>query len=430
MVELERSLLTIELTNISHTLVGGYDARPYSSELDLWELPREQEVKGLWRWWFRTLCGGALWRANALRADIIRRKTVEVLGYTKNASKFMLSLDVCCNKTPYKYKWEDRKVSPGLIWPKLTNARGLQPIPPRLLQLTFGLEAKEKGMRMSCYEPSSLNLKINLRERPYANINNEERKVATWSLLLALLFGGIGAITRRGFGSLKINDIESSINLNLIKKIKAIYSIEREEKLENLLIDLLDEALEDTSGYLSLDTKDTGKDIPPFPVLSPEDCFKLGISRVSFPAHREIEDSLRRIGIADVDAMILLTVLGYAAMKISWKILNGKRFTEPGYSYNTWVLGLPRSARGTGYFLSDGHDEGRRISAIGIKPFSRLGSREWMVLRYGFLSQDWSMLCHKSRERSDCRPVPMDIQRAFNDAWKYVSEFLGDPHGI
>ncbi|MGC8870866.1 MAG: type III-B CRISPR module RAMP protein Cmr1, partial [Brevinematia bacterium] len=52
----ERDLLfRIECENTSYLRVGGYNARPYSITLGIYEEPRPSKIKGYLRWWTRIL---------------------------------------------------------------------------------------------------------------------------------------------------------------------------------------------------------------------------------------------------------------------------------------------------------------------------------------------------------------------------------------
>jgi hypothetical protein len=51
-------LFTILFTNSSYLRVGGYNARPYSIELNIYEKVRSSQIKGFLRWWTRVLTLG------------------------------------------------------------------------------------------------------------------------------------------------------------------------------------------------------------------------------------------------------------------------------------------------------------------------------------------------------------------------------------
>jgi CRISPR type III-B/RAMP module RAMP protein Cmr1 len=51
-------LFTIRFTNSSYLRVGGYNARPYSIELNIYEKVRSSKIKGFLRWWTRVLTLG------------------------------------------------------------------------------------------------------------------------------------------------------------------------------------------------------------------------------------------------------------------------------------------------------------------------------------------------------------------------------------
>jgi len=77
-------------------------------------------------------------------------------------------------------------------------------------------------------------------------------------------------------------------------------------------------------------------------------------------------------------------------MKSTWKEIDKKRQDFPGSEYHTWILGLPRSQRGTGYIVYINGKEDlsfRRKSAIGINIFENK-HRKFIII-HGFISNDW-----------------------------------------
>ena len=86
----KRLLARIHLKISSLLDVGGYNARPYSVNLDLQEGLREQSLKGIWRWWARAAVSGAL--GGKLHMDKVDEKIGDIFGSTKFASKISISL--------------------------------------------------------------------------------------------------------------------------------------------------------------------------------------------------------------------------------------------------------------------------------------------------------------------------------------------------
>ena len=88
-------LLEIELTNTTLARIGSYNARPYSSSLDLYELPRTTQIKGLWRWWARVILNTVLWN-KGYEADYLFLDNIigNFLGSQENASLYKINVIV------------------------------------------------------------------------------------------------------------------------------------------------------------------------------------------------------------------------------------------------------------------------------------------------------------------------------------------------
>jgi CRISPR type III-B/RAMP module RAMP protein Cmr1 len=348
----EDSLLAkIELTNITHTMIGGYNARAYSKELDLMEGLRTSEVKGTWRWWLRAALAGALWDLQKEpRQTVIRSIVKEIMGSTASASKITIAAS-----HPYV---EGRK------------AVELRDIPRmKLISMGKGDEAQEHII----YTPGSLNAALLIQERAGVKLDRTSRRMAFGTLLLALL-QGVGAITRRGFGRFQVTISSFADELRDYSEIidainRAGNREEMQRQLEALCSKVLDDVKEKLQGSNMLETiAARSSRLPPIPSLSKDSqVFKLRVLDVK--AREESE---------------LLQKLGTASMKVSWKAALGLNTRDIGGVLDTWILGLPREVRKTGYSST----EGRRPSAIMFSPIRKL-EQSFLVAIFGFLSTDW-----------------------------------------
>jgi len=94
----------------------------------------------------------------------------------------------------------------------------------------------------------------------------------------------------------------------------------------------------------------------------------------------------------NMNVLYVLKVINESVLKSSWK----PSFKASGKEYHTWLLGLPRSQRKTGYIVIV-HDESekeneafRRKSSIGINIFESAKNVKFIII-HGFLSKDWPL---------------------------------------
>jgi CRISPR type III-B/RAMP module RAMP protein Cmr1 len=369
---------TLELQTITHALIGGYNTNSRSEELGIDEFPRPTSVRGAIRWWLRTLLAGACWSAGEKQIEEkVREKTRELMGSSGESSKVAVRLEYGTR-------------------PDVVPAKNQLSEVPRLKLLLLGRQ------RLYCYKPG-WNIKLHLIATE--SIDEKARRVILWSATLCSIFGGIGAITRRGFGALKIEKIDGEDDIwNLVTKI---YQNPDTPKLR----EIVEKSLEDARNFLGVLKRDEPNELPPFPLLSMESSvFRSEFVNTSVPSGSE-----------EVESANLLSKIGRSTLKIEWKLADGKSPRASGIKYDTWILGLPRAVGNTGYFeVGVERREGRRISAINIKPFKRVRDGEWTLLIYGFLSRDWP-------SQLEIRPSGTKIyvndkkkREAFEEAWRKI----------
>ncbi len=446
----------IKLGNITYVIPGGFNAAPYSAELGLWEHPRASSFKGIWRWWLRALLGGALWESGRYNSERVRQATENLLGSTSQASKFIIQVTTKLKKEPkcipeenirkWRRREKDKKkrlrITPKDLFDHLPKRPKIPPIPPRLYLL---LMADEKCGRLteklSCYDPNSLEIELKILQRPYTRVSSEERRTAIASLLLSIALGGIGAITRRGFGSLKIAHIE--VYREDLRKYETL--VNNRDGMFERLRRLIESALSDAQALLKVKGYgESSNEIPPHPLLSkpgapPEDVrpFNLRlVANLPVPNVTDTEkEAFEMLGFHDYKTMKLLTIIGYSTTKLFWKLVDRRKYIECGFKWHTWVMGLPRSGRSkpnenrieTGY-LSESC--GRRISAISIKPIKCLNKSSWDIILYGFLSKDWPETLHyHSVKKGELKKKEInprnEIRDKFVEAWGKLKKLYG-----
>lgn len=212
------------------------------------------------------------------------------------------------------------------------------------------------------------------------------------TLFLALVLGGHGSITRRGFGSIVVRNCEASEERHRrmlgdeIRMLRSIQGASNGEDLKRRLDELVRRTVELAKlarsvieGERAL-TAPPSEELPKVPTLAPDRFFRI-----------EVFECPGRVGPAK-----LLEAIGEATLKATWKTECRSPVTTPGENFHTWILGLPRRVGRTGYFV--GSEGGRRISAIGFKIFENARGRKFVIV-YGFLSRDWPLneMRHRGR---------------------------------
>ncbi len=454
-------IATIQARTITHSLIGGYDSNPYSLALDLAELPRAQAIKGTLRWWFRALVGGAEWMKGNRNRDrlltSVRERTTKVLGSLKGVSKVILRVKLS------EEEWKILKLEPsqlesleeekrkrlGDIIPTL-GGRGKFPhplLPPRLRILKEGKEREEAAARIACYNPGC-SFTVELIERPGSNLSDEEKRIISWSSVFALILGGIGAITRRGFGALRIEHFDGYPEIE--GKIQ-----EFNKGNEGALFEMIKQALSDLGAPAE---SERTEELPPFAILTQpsEGPFRLKVCKVR--TKDTVSASLRDIFEDGAHSMALLLMLGYVTNKCAWKIAEREDERALGRRYDTWIMGLPRQGKmeikikrkkfketfDTGYIFDQ--KTLRRTSAISLRPIFQdpKDPSSWKVAVLGFLSEDWPSKLqyrrgvnpHKIRrdpmnalkEARRIEPQTIDVRQklraSFNNAWELVNRML------
>jgi CRISPR type III-B/RAMP module RAMP protein Cmr1 len=435
MTFLSETIATLQIRTITHTLIGGYNASPYSIRLNLPEFPRVQEFKGLWRWWFRALIGGVLWESG-LRNKQLKKRTIEtsmdVLGSLKSASKLILNVNLDFKEWESKFKKikniPTRPIPFSEVIPSYENKKYAasylpSPIPPRLFLLQMGLPQEVAKSRISCFEPGA-SFSLTLKRRPTSDISKLEEKVALEALCFSLIFGGIGAITRRGFGATYIDAINDCDYEDIKGLVEKIFKNGDERALRNFV----SQVMNDTHNLLQVGGSETFQELPDFPILSSQNkIFRWALLKLKLEEDKEVDEILQKMGYEDTEAMRLLAWLGYSTVKATWKINNNEPPNDPDFNFHTWILGLPRGVKGTGYKPVN-EKYNRRVSSISLKPLRRIGDRSWDVMIYGFASRDWPEKINHFSYPNVPRLINIDevmIEQAFDRAWNTILEILG-----
>ncbi|MEM2204609.1 MAG: type III-B CRISPR module RAMP protein Cmr1 [Sulfolobales archaeon] len=444
----------IKVENITPVRIGGYNARPYSSSLNLMEQPRTQNIKGLWRWWARAILAGAILGSKGSLAgglSDIDKEVSRLLGSTNASSEFFIQTTL--NSDP--------KIIP---YNELENV-------PRVKLITMGISNEEKRLEQY-YQKLSLSIFVGARKGVEKH-SRDSVMFALSSLIIALIFSGIGSITTRGFGKLKIIDIEPKSPAfrndidNLNQLLKSLYKQNSEQGITEVLKKLISVSLEYALGYLSLEKISPRVKISEIPLYS---VLLLNSDPEVF--------RLETICISRLDPMSLLECLGESTLKMRWKQKKCLSPRSPGKNLHTWVLGLPRYQEPpyrrdgrrerllTGYVILNSREEKeekriRRQSPIGFTVLECSGGLA--IVMYGFLTSEYPQLLegrsdlvlqhvgihatrsslridrtnvyndilnrgisfpHKTENVSRTMPVEDVYRLVFNAAWEFIKQII------
>ncbi|RLE54978.1 MAG: hypothetical protein DRJ40_09525 [Thermoprotei archaeon] len=207
-----------------------------------------------------------------------------------------------------------------------------------------------------------------------------------YSAILSALLYGYGQCTRRGFCSLKLLLDRSYIPYDEIRKVvkEVIEPIDKmnHEIAENKLWKLIETAIVEAENALKRFGKSRGID---FDKLKRELYTKCP-RYFALTLDREIT-RIRVISVETTGLSHLLRKIGEATMKVTWKKLCGRSPKVADGKWHTWILGLPREQRGTGY--SPGMNL-RRPSPLFMRVLNYDSrTNRALVLVWGSISMDW-----------------------------------------
>ncbi len=361
-----RCIARFTITSSTPLLIGGFDGaacRDIGGQT-VCEGVRSQSVKGLWRWFLRSLIAGVLYSSGYTSKEI-EVKTVELigklLGYVKGGysqpSKIRLVVftdrDEACDFNIIRTLRDHQRV--------------------RLLQLGD----KDEKFILNEYTCRFIrSATIALYPRPGVNLSDVEENLAVSSLLLSFLLGCLGKGSRRGLGCF---DIRIRYNDYLPPSIRKIgiteYLVRGESPSRDTLASLISFAWKVAARYVGvpLSLKQSEK-LPPVPSIAPG-AFKL--FRIS---HKNpLEKDPLKIAVTFSKAV--------TRSERALRLLKIDYMRDPLYLERlAWILGLPRSQKGTGYYkIQDekGVELQRRAS-----PFILAVHREYALLSV-FYSLDW-----------------------------------------
>jgi len=458
----EELLAELELENTTPVIIGGYNARPYSAELNLMEEPRPTEIKGLWRWWARSLVSGAL-LTKGIDVNIAEANKIiaPILGGLMEGalepSKLTISTEVL----------DQEHIDLSMYTNRNRNKDGIEIV--RLKLLSQGLRSqREFQERFKAYSRLRLRLKV---YKYYANLEKIPQsfyEFSLYSLVLSLMFSGLGAITTRAFGSVKVKitrlgktlgNIQDLIKLQEILNTLYYRSRISIDEVREKIWEVIRLALNSANKYISslkrLGSFSRVNGLPSTPsiVVDNANAFRLEVL------------------LCNANTYKLLSVVGSSMLKQQMKSscfeINPR---DPGVNIHTFVLGLPRTSvipygrqhkLRTGYIVpkqkfnqrqrrfdanqinaaiqaidEDKTGRLRRISTIG---FTLLRDNPPIILVYGMLAKDIDIIKHEIVHRGvhgrpgprghvrrivDTRLDHVNVVNEFNNLWNCIIELI------
>jgi len=427
-------LCELTLTNTTLTYIGGHKAKPFSLKLNIFEKPRTTSIKGLWKWWLRAYIAGAIIHKTQLEPNW--KKLIDLvnnyMGSTNKASEIIVTIDdVKILKT---WKTNLNELERILGDQKIRIRRNIYNLLrqiniyeqsekassvacsllelfeiPRLRLLMIGKNAKELHELLHLYPPEGVRVRLSVYTRR-KKLDKDNTLLLIGSLITSLIFNGFGAITRRGFGSVKIN-VNYCTDPDFKKEIKKIYASRKPEDLRKHINDLINITLKAAERIINKGGERQIVKCPLHPAIVPEKFFSIDV--IAGPLSQNSH-------------LTILKIIGKATLKSTWKeiFIRMKRLTTrphkiSGRELHTWALGLPRSQSDLGYYADS--IIGRRPSPIGATTI--FNDESYWIVSYKFCSLDWpDKLSHISTHR-DRKKLVWDIPLVdpFNPNKRFVN---------
>jgi CRISPR-associated protein Cmr1 len=398
--------LVLEVTNSTPMLTGWY-----SPEFVDPQGLRATEVKGVWRWWARAIIGGALYEECMLvgesRGGILRRPTRDEirliscivgrilgLGYATRegaeASRFTLKIETLTQGLERRAR-------------SISGAEGYQRM--KLLSL---------GGRAINYIPEGATFRVTV-DRVRTRYDDAE-DLAVKILVLALQLMGVGKGSRRGLGSLDLTNV-------LIPRIRL------PGKLRDLLDEVHGEAVDVVRRYARECSKTTmrscdKRSLPPMPVVSKLTSKAVGVgANVDFNITSVYLVQGPGRGLQD---MFVDVNKFFVRSERCRRLYGNPRCNDPlRDNLEAWILGLPRSQRGTGYEVTV-RDVDRRASPIIVschRGSNRFGGGVFVTF---ILSADWprEMEWTGGGVTESIRLNEMEVVNAMSTAFKEFRDYV------
>jgi len=271
---LPKVLARLALESISPISLGGYDTKMTRNigGVQIEEPFRLSSLKGVWKWWMRAYVAGAAFDSGFDEKNQ-KIKTAEIVNNLLGSTELASSIGVKVLKTTYDL-YKPKK------WKEI----------PRLAQMRI------KGIER--YFALNLHAEVEIYER--TALTYPEERLLFGSLLTALKLGGLGKISRRGFGSLKVT-IKNKSNEAIKDLTEIIKCIEQETNLNKLepLVKVLIKGTYNTAEELLKTTRGKSKPkniLPSIPCISLKNKLAFSLYLIKPLMQMSVEDLLLIIG--------------------------------------------------------------------------------------------------------------------------------------
>lgn len=338
------TLVEMSVVNCSPAILGGPRGLTIDPRSNRFEGLRPTSLRGVWRWWVRAITAGILWEAGYAPSysDICKLERKMGLGSTDHATDYVLETDIIREQPKAQ---EAERDLPELLeqiprYRLISMVRLPEPRADALPGHKRYLETlRSRGRRGAILfrrpiKAGDLGLKIRLRARLRRDRGYE--RVMVNALGMALLLGGIGQATSRGFGRFKpeFDTIRGEFSENLSYLVynllqgstsevkRAVFSLIDDEGLKNLLRRDAEE--------LNIKKKGPHEIVPRIPSVH-RACMRI---EVVTPRTRHVREEAGYM----VGEMVSA---GEASLKSRWRRLYGLHRSK-GKLLHTWPLGLPR----------------------------------------------------------------------------------------
>ena len=359
-------VLSLRVESSTPLSIGGYDTlvqRRVNGRYIVEDL-RPQSLRGVFRWWTRALLAGGLYSLGLngrLLMDAVSDLSAKIWGGVEGAS------------------WL-RVIVPEYVY-RRANLDRLARTHTRLRLLSLGRQDRFFG-DMFVYASGS----VSLEKARWSPLDSNQLLLAALSMGVSFVLGCFGKGSRRGLGCFDIDSVESFI--------PEVHRRLKEASLRDGAARLVGYAysVARSIGRATYGTGGSRSGLPSIPAVSP------GVFRLfECPSNRP------------PDAMSIVF------SRCVTRLYN--RQARLWARKNAWILGLPRSQRGSGYFPADREVE-RRGSPV------MFSAHRGVSLMSVFYSMDWPSSIEWSSGRGRSLSIRVDEERVKNATDEAVGDLL------
>lgn len=333
----------LEVEAITPLWIGGYDTKAEHGDLGRESL-RPSSVKGVWRWWARSLVSAASYETRKLfpnikEADEVVSRLLGRGGKESHQSIYQLEVKesrvelvrLPCEAVNDRGRRRSGRGDGGLqlsdvVRVKLQCMGGSRKKRSGRIEVEAGIAADTgRSQEELSFIKTGSSFTISIyRQRPVPS--KAWDAFAIHSLVVALTLGGVGKASTRGFGKFRVisahipdEGVRREIELDYAERFRSVRSA---SDAKRLVEDLLSKG---ASLARSLHSGAASSKLPlvETPVAN---FFEVRVPERTFDS--------------DVRA---LKAIGDATLKLNWKRVMGAGTKLKGSKLHTWILGLPRS---------------------------------------------------------------------------------------